>query len=107
MAVINRWIFPGGELDYLGLTVTNLERCGFEVRDVETMREHYYLTLKAWSERLYARRAEAAAEAGETRTRLWLLYLSLACTGFWRGVLCDFQTLAQKKVTGLSGLPLR
>ncbi|WBH16911.1 SAM-dependent methyltransferase [Sphingomonas radiodurans] len=107
MAVINRWIFPGGELDYLGLTITNLERWGFEVRDVETMREYYHLTLKAWSERLYARRDEAAAEAGETRTRLWLLYLALACTGFWRGVLCDFQTLAQKRVTGLSGLPLR
>ena len=107
MKVINRWIFPGGELDYLGMTATNLERWGFEVRDVESMREHYYLTLKAWSERLYARRQEAVAEAGLTRTRLWLLYFALSCTGFWRGVLCDFQTLAQKKVTGLSGLPLR
>ena len=107
MKVINRWIFPGGELDYLGMTATNLERWGFEVRDVETMREHYHLTLKAWSERLYARREEAAAEAGLTRTRLWLLYFALSCVGFQRGVLCDFQTLAQKKVTGLSGLPLR
>jgi cyclopropane-fatty-acyl-phospholipid synthase len=107
MEVINRWIFPGGELDYLGMTATNLERWGFEVRDVETMREHYYLTLKAWSERLYARRDEAIAEAGLTRTRLWLLYFALSCMGFWRGVLCDFQTLAQKKVTGLSELPLR
>lgn len=107
MAVINRWIFPGGELDYLGMTATNLERFGFEVRDVETMREHYHLTLKAWSERLYARRAEAEAEAGAARTRLWLLYFALSCTGFARGVLCDFQTLAQKRITGLSGLPLR
>lgn len=107
MKVINRWIFPGGELDYLGMTATNLERWGFEVRDVETMREHYYLTLKAWSERLYARRDEAVAEVGLTRTRLWLLYFALSCMGFRRSVLCDFQTLAQKKVTGLSGLPLR
>ena len=105
MKVINRWIFPGGELDYLGLTATNLERWGFEVRDVETMREHYHLTLKAWSERLYARRDEAAAEAGLTRTRLWLLYFALSCMGFQRGVLCDFQTLSQKRVTGLSGPP--
>ncbi|UVO49574.1 cyclopropane-fatty-acyl-phospholipid synthase family protein [Sphingomonas sp. SUN019] len=107
MKVINRWIFPGGELDYVGMTATNVERWGFEVRDVETMREHYHLTLKAWSERLYARRDEASTEAGVTRTRLWLLYFALSCMGFWRGVLCDFQTLAQKKVTGLSGLPLR
>lgn len=107
MAVINRWIFPGGELDYLGMTATNLERWGFEVRHVESMREHYYLTLRAWSERLYARREEAVTEAGLTRTRLWLLYFALSCMGFWRGVLCDFQTLAQKKVTGPSRLPLR
>lgn len=107
MEVINKWIFPGGELDYIGMTATNLERWGFEVRDVETMREHYYLTLKAWSERLYARRDAAIAEAGLTRTRLWLLYFALSCMGFWRGVLCDFQTVAQKKVTGPSGLPLR
>jgi cyclopropane-fatty-acyl-phospholipid synthase len=107
MQVINRWIFPGGELDYLGLTVTNMERWGFEVRDVESTREHYHLSLKHWSERLYVNREAAIAEVGLTRTRLWLLYLALSCTGFWRGVLCDFQTLAQKKVTGPSGLPLR
>ena len=29
--VITRFIFPGGELDYVGLTATNLERHGFEV----------------------------------------------------------------------------
>ena len=106
MKVINTWIFPGGELDYIGLTLTNMERFGFEVRDVESTREHYHLALKAWSERLYARRAEAVAEAGEARTRLWLLYFALSATGFWRGPICDFQTLAQKKMTGPSGLPL-
>jgi cyclopropane-fatty-acyl-phospholipid synthase len=107
MEVINKWIFPGGELDYIGLTLTNMERAGFEVRDVESTREHYYLALKAWSERLWARRAEAVAEAGEARTRLWLLYFALSAMGFWRGPICDFQTLAQKKMTGPSGLPLR
>ena len=105
MKVINRYIFPGGELDYIGMTTTDLERHGFEVRDVESMREHYYLSLKAWSENLYANREAAIAEAGLTRTRLWLLYFALSCTGFYRGVLCDFQTLAQKRHAGLSGLP--
>ncbi len=105
MKVINRYIFPGGELDYIGMTTTDLERHGFEVRDVESMREHYYLSLKAWSENLYANREAAIAEAGLTRTRLWLLYFALSCTGFYRGVLCDFQTLAQKRQAGLSGLP--
>ncbi len=107
MKVIHRYIFPGVELDYIGMTSTNLERHGFEVRDVETMREHYYLTLKHWTEALYANREAAIAEAGKERTRLWLLYLAMSAAGFWRGVLCDFQTLAQKRQIGLSGLPLR
>jgi cyclopropane-fatty-acyl-phospholipid synthase len=106
MKVIHRYIFPGVELDYVGMTCANLERFGFEVRDVETMREHYYWTLKAWTEALYAHREAAIAEAGAERTRLWLLYLAMSAAGFWRGVLCDFQTLAQKRRIGLSGLPL-
>ena len=107
MAVINRYIFPGGELDHFGLTATNLERWAFEIRDAESRREHYHLALKAWSERLYANRAEAEAEVGAARVRLWLLYLALTAVGFERGVLYDFQILAQKRVAGLSGLPLR
>lgn len=106
MKVLNRYIFPGGELDYLGLTVTNLERNAFEIRDVETMREHYYLSLKHWSEALYLRRDEAIEQVGPERVRLWLLYFALSGMGFWRGAIYDFQTLAQKRQTGLSGLPL-
>ncbi|HXG99307.1 MAG TPA: cyclopropane-fatty-acyl-phospholipid synthase family protein [Sphingomicrobium sp.] len=107
MKVLNRYIFPGGELDYLGLTITNLERNAFEIRDVETMREHYYLSLKNWSEALYLRRDEAIAEVGAERVRLWLLYFALSCVGFWRGAIYDFQAVAQKRRTGMSGLPLR
>lgn len=106
MKVLNRYIFPGGELDHLGLTITNLERHGFEVRDVESMREHYYLALKNWSEALYSRREEAIREVGSERVRLWLLYFAMCCIGFWRGAIYDFQTVAMKRQTGLSGLPL-
>ena len=104
MRFINRYIFPGGELDYLGLTMTNLERNGFEVRDVESMREHYHLALKHWAENLYARREEAEELVGPERFRLWLLYLSMCAVGFWRGAIYDFQTLARKRSTGLAGL---
>ncbi len=38
---LTRYIFPGGELDHLGMSVANLERYGFEVHDVEGWREHY------------------------------------------------------------------
>ena len=32
---LTRYIFPGGELDHLGMSVANLERYGFEVHDVD------------------------------------------------------------------------
>ena len=104
--VITRFIFPGGELDYIGLTSTNLERHGFEVHDVEGMREHYKLTLENWLERLYQQREAAAAEIGATKMRLWLLYFTLFARAFERGTIGIFQTLASKRATGASGLEL-
>ena len=104
MRFINRYIFPGGELDYLGLTITNLERHNFEVRDVESMREHYYLSLKNWSEALYRQYPKAESLVGADRARLWLLYLGMCAMGFWRGAVYDFQIVARKRSTGLAGL---
>ncbi|MDB5682946.1 MAG: SAM-dependent methyltransferase [Sphingomonas bacterium] len=104
--VINRFIFPGGELDHIGMSVTNLERLGFEVHDVESFREHYVRTLKMWSDRLYANRVAAEAEIGAARTRLWQLYFALFGLGFERVLCGNFQTLASKRQPGASGLPL-
>ena len=70
-----RYIFPGGELDHLGMSVANLERYGFEVRDVEAWREHYARTTRLWHDRLSANRAAAEREVGSAKTRLWILYL--------------------------------
>jgi cyclopropane-fatty-acyl-phospholipid synthase len=104
--VINKFIFPGGELDHIGMSVTNLERLGFEVHDVESFREHYVITLKQWSDRLHANRAAAEAEIGPERTRLWQLYFALFGLGFERVLCGNFQTLASKRQPGPSGLPL-
>ena len=104
--VITRFIFPGGELDTIGMTVTNLGRLGFEVLDVEDMREHFELTLREWTRRLYDRREDAYALAGEARTRLWLIYFALFAKGFERGSVLVYQTVAQKRRPGPSGLPL-
>ena len=104
--VIARFIFPGGELDYLGLTITNLERHGFEVHDVEAMREHYQLTLEHWLERLYQSREIAVADVGNNRVRLWLLFFTLFARAFERGTVGVFQTLASKRRVGASGLAL-
>lgn len=104
--VITRFIFPGGELDTIGMTVTNLGRLGFETLDVEDMREHFELSLREWTRRLYERRADAYRLAGEARTRLWLIYFALFAKGFERGAVQVYQTVAQKRRAGPSGLPL-
>ncbi len=104
--VITRFIFPGGEFDYIGLSTTNLERLGFEVHDVEAMREHYIPTLRAWGERLHANQVAAIAEAGAQKCRLWAMYFTLFAFAFERNTVSVFQTLASKRRRGPSGLPL-
>jgi cyclopropane-fatty-acyl-phospholipid synthase len=101
-----RYIFPGGELDHLGMSIANLERNGFEVHDVEGWREHYQRTTRLWWERLEARKAEAEAEIGPERTRMWLLYLAGCSLAFERGGALVNQTLVSKRRKGASGLPL-
>ncbi len=100
-----RYIFPGGELDHLGMSIANLERYGFEVHDVEAWREHYARTTRLWHDRLYAKRAAAEREVGSVKTRLWIAYLAGVSIGFDRSSFGIFQTLASKRKRGPSGLP--
>jgi cyclopropane-fatty-acyl-phospholipid synthase len=104
--VITRFIFPGGELDTIGMTVTNMGRMGFEVLDVENLREHFELTLRHWAQRLYAARDQARDLVGDARTRLWLIYFALFAKGFERGSVLVYQTVARRRRPGASGLPL-
>lgn len=99
-----KYIFPGGELDHVGLSIANLEAARFEVHDVEAWREHYQRTTRLWHDRLLARRAEAEAEVGPETTRTWLLYLAGCSLAFERGAVGIFQTLASKRAKGASGL---
>ena len=100
-----KYIFPGGEVDAIGMTLGSLETHGFYVHDVENLREHYAQTCRLWAERLKARFDEAIAEVGEPKARLWLLYLAGCSIGFERGSAQVFQTVATKRRRGRSVLP--
>ncbi len=100
-----KYIFPGAELDAIGLTANNLESHGFEVHDIENLREHYAQTCRLWAERLQARFDEAIAEVGEPKARLWLLYLVGCSLGFDGGSIMIYQTVATRRTKGRSGLP--
>ena len=45
---VNRYVFPDGELLDIADTVRTMEQAGFEIRDVENLREHYEQTLRCW-----------------------------------------------------------
>ncbi|MEO5755671.1 MAG: cyclopropane-fatty-acyl-phospholipid synthase family protein [Mesorhizobium sp.] len=100
-----KYIFPGGEVDTIGMTLGNLEAHGFLVHDVENLREHYARTCRLWAERLHARFDEAIAEVGEPKARLWLLYLTGCSIAFERASAQIFQTVITKRARGPSGLP--
>ncbi|WP_062226561.1 SAM-dependent methyltransferase [Aureimonas frigidaquae] len=102
---ITRYIFPGGELDFIGHSLQKLEAYGFEVHDVEGWREHYARTLTLWAHRLYANFDAAVAMIGEPRARLWIAYLVGCAISFERGDALIQQTLASRKVKGPSKVP--
>lgn len=102
---MQRYVFPDGELVPVSLAATIAEETGFEVRDVENLREHYALTLRQWVNRLEKRRDEAIASAGETAYRIWRLYMSACVHGFESGLLNVNQILLLKPDGGKSSLP--
>jgi cyclopropane-fatty-acyl-phospholipid synthase len=106
--LMQRYVFPDGELHEVGGIITLLHETGFEVRHLESLREHYALTLRRWVANLDAHWDEACAEVGERRARVWKLYMAACAIGFERHWSEVHQTLAVKPVRGeVANLPLR
>ncbi|EPH39395.1 cyclopropane-fatty-acyl-phospholipid synthase family protein [Streptomyces aurantiacus] len=105
---IDAYVFPDGELAPLGSTVDLLERAGFEVRDVESIREHYALTLRRWVANLEANWPQGVRLTSPGRARIWRLYMAASALAFERNRIGVNQVLAVKTPeTGKSGMPLR
>jgi cyclopropane-fatty-acyl-phospholipid synthase len=95
-AFIDRYIFPDGELIGSGRIIAEAQDAGFEVRHEENLREHYALTLAAWSDNLVAHWDEAVAEVGHPTAKIWGLYLAACRVGFERNNTQLHQFLAVK-----------
>ncbi|MEU5506424.1 cyclopropane-fatty-acyl-phospholipid synthase family protein [Streptomyces fungicidicus] len=105
---IDAYVFPDGELAPLGSTVTLLERAGFEVRDVESIREHYALTLRGWVANLESGWSRAVALTGPGRARVWQLYMAASALAFERNRIGVNQVLVVRTPeSGACALPLR
>jgi cyclopropane-fatty-acyl-phospholipid synthase len=103
---LQKYVFPDGELVPVGTAALLAEEAGFEVRDVESLREHYVLTLRHWLRRLEAGHDAAVQAADEVSYRVWRLYMSGSVHGFRTGRVNVHQTLFVKPDEGRSGLPL-
>ncbi len=104
---IARYVFPDGELHEVGSVVTTLQGSGFEARHMESLREHYALTLRAWVANLERNWDAAVAEVGAPRARVWRLYMAGSALNFESNHNQVHQVLAVKPDGVRSGLPLR
>ncbi|MFF9475816.1 class I SAM-dependent methyltransferase [Streptomyces roseolus] len=105
---IDAYVFPDGELAPMGRTLTALEDAGFEVRDVEALREHYALTLRRWVANLERDWERAVRLTSPGRARIWRLYMAASAVSFERNRIGVNQFLAVRTTpSGTSGLPLR
>lgn len=101
------YVFPDGELTPIHVTLQAAEEAGFEVRDVESLREHYALTLRHWVRRLEAYHDAVLQYVDEPTYRVWRLFMAGSAHGFTSGRLNLYQTLLVKPdASGRSGLPL-
>ena len=104
---VDRYVFPDGELVPINTTLHAAEDAGFEVRDLESLREHYALTLHHWVQRLEGNAEQARRITDDTTYRIWRLYIAGSAHAFRIGRLNLYQTLLVKPAGGRSGLPLR
>ncbi|MFN2376702.1 MAG: class I SAM-dependent methyltransferase [Candidatus Binatia bacterium] len=95
MEFLHRYVFPGLDLVDAATTLQAMEAEGLEVLDVENLRPHYARTTKDWATRLWARRAEASAIAGDRAWRTWVAYLAAASIAFRNGWIGLHQVVAR------------
>jgi len=103
---VDRYVFPDSSVVPIGQIVATAEDSGFEVRDVESLREHYELTTQHWLQRIEAKRREVERLVGNTQYRITRLYLAAMHHYFSVGLNNLHQLLLVKSLDGRSRIPL-
>ena len=106
-AFIDTYVFPDGKLTAAHDVIAAAEAAGFEVRDVESLREHYAMTLRHWVRSLEEKSREATALVGDQHFRIWRLYMAASAKAFTSAAINVIQTLlAKPDAHGKSNIPL-
>lgn len=103
---IDRDVFPDGDVVPIHASLGMAEDCGFEVRDVESLREHYALTLRHWARRLQDHAVEAQRIARQETYRIWRLYMAATAHSFQIGRTNLYHLLLTKPPDGNACMPL-
>lgn len=103
---IKTYVFPDSDLVPISTILQCAENAGFEVRDVENLREHYFLTLCQWVRRLEAHQAQARMLVGDLKYRIWRLYMAGCAYYMQTGDIELYQSLLVKNDNGRSCMPL-
>jgi cyclopropane-fatty-acyl-phospholipid synthase len=105
--IMSRYVFPDAALLEIGHVASAFHDAGLEVRHLESLRDHYPLTLAAWLHRLEASWDQAVALVGEPRARIWRLYMAGGLLGFRQNRVQIHQILSVKPgASGESGMSL-
>jgi len=89
----NTYVFPDGELTNVDEVIAAAEESGLELRDAESLRASYALTLQRWVANLETNRDAAVAAASEETYRIWRLYMVGSAVAFDRSAISVYQLL--------------
>jgi cyclopropane-fatty-acyl-phospholipid synthase len=106
-AFIDKYVFPDGKLTATHSVISAAEGAGFEVRDMESLREHYAMTLRHWVRSLEEKADEVKLLVGDHTFRVWRLYMAASANAFSTAAINIVQTvLAKPDARGKSNIPL-
>lgn len=91
-----KYIFPGGYIPALSELVTEAEKAGWQVMDVEAMRFHYCYTLAEWYNRTVMHKDEIVDMYDERFYRMWQFYLAGAEQSFRYNKMVNWQIVYVK-----------
>ena len=103
---INRYVFPDGQMETVSTVQQIMEDAGFEIHDVEGLRQHYALTLREWVNRLELRHEEALKHVPEPVYRIWRLYMAASALQFEEGIAGVYQILVSRRAPFFKPVPL-
>jgi len=94
-----KYIFPGADASCpAGWVSSQLEKAGFEIHSVETVTQHYAMTIKKWYDSWVSNKAQIVTKYGDKIWRIYYLFLGWSVIIGNQGTSGCFQIVAHKNL---------